>query len=66
MSAAIEVASRAKKEIEELLIDMFAGNHEDNEISLGLLLAGDDRIQVQLKVTRNLCDFLDDEGEDDE
>ena len=65
MSGAIEAASRAKDEIEELLTDMFAGKYEDNEISLGFLSCmNGDVVQVQLKVTRNPGDFLDGYGPD--
>ena len=59
MSKAEKIAAKATEYIEELLADMFAGNHLDNEVSLGRLLSGKDEIQAQLKVTRNRTDFLD-------
>lgn len=63
MSGAIEVAQRAEEEIEELLADMFAGGHDDNEISLGFLSTANGQVmQVQLKVTREPEDFLEGEG----
>lgn len=58
MSGAREIAKKAQYEIEELIADMLAGNHQDNEISLGLLICGKDNVQVQLKITRDTCDFL--------
>ena len=65
MSGAIEVAKRAKIEIEELLADMFAGKYEDNEVSLGFLTCmNGDVVQVQLKVTSNPGDFLEGDGPD--
>jgi len=60
MSDAIEIASTAPEVIECLLTDMFAGDHPDNEVVLGTLT--DDRgreIQVQLRVTHDKNDFLD-------
>lgn len=64
MSGAIEVAKKSVGEIEELIADMLEGDHQDNEISLGRLLCGKSEIQVQLKITRNRCDFIEDEEED--
>jgi hypothetical protein len=63
MSDAKELVSNATDYIEELIIDMLEGDHQDNEVSLGRLLSGNSEIQVQLKVTRNRCDFLDSDEE---
>ena len=59
MSEAKAVAAEAEDYIEQLLIEMFEGKYPDNEILLGTLLSGEDRIQVQLKITRNPEDFMD-------
>ncbi|GEM77509.1 hypothetical protein [Vibrio sagamiensis] len=59
MSEAQIVASEALDYIEQLLTEMFEGKHPDNEVLLGTLLSGNDRIQVQLKVTRQPENFLD-------
>ncbi len=59
MSEAQAVAAEAKDYIEQLLVEMFEGNHLDNEVLLGTLLSGEDRIQVQLKITRQPENFMD-------
>lgn len=59
MSGAIEVAEMAPKVILELLTDMFAGDYPNNEVLLGVLKSGNDRIQVQLKITREPTEFMD-------
>lgn len=59
MSEALKVAAEASDYIETLLVEMIEGDHQDNEILLGILLSGDESIQVQLKVTRNPADFMD-------
>ena len=59
MSEAKIVAAEAPDYIEQLLVEMFEGNHPDNEVLLGTLLSGKDRIQVQLKITRQPENFLD-------
>ena len=59
MSEALKVAAEAPDYIETLLVEMLQGAHPDNEVLLGTLLSGDESIQVQLKVTRNPADFLD-------
>lgn len=65
MSGAIEVAGTARNEVTRLIADMLSDDsYQDNEISLGtVILANGEEIQVQLKVTRNLGDFLDDDLE---
>jgi len=59
MSEAIKVAAEAPQYIESLLTEMLEGDHPDNEVLLGTLLSGKDTIQVQLKITRNPADFMD-------
>ncbi|MEZ8855575.1 hypothetical protein AB6E16_08720 [Vibrio atlanticus] len=59
MSEALKVAAEAPDYIETLLVEMLEGDHPDNEVLLGTLLSGDESIQVQLKITRNPKDFLD-------
>ena len=59
MSEAQAVAAEAKDYIEQLLVEMFEGNHPDNEVLLGTLLSGKDRIQVQLIITRHPENFMD-------
>ncbi|MEQ6344928.1 MULTISPECIES: hypothetical protein [Vibrio] len=59
MSEALKVAAEAPDYIETLLIEMLEGDHPDNEVLLGTLLSGNSTIQVQLKITRNPEDFLD-------
>ena len=59
MSEALKMAAEAPDYIETLIIEMLQGDHPDNEVLLGTLLSGDESIQVQLKITRNPADFLD-------
>ncbi|PMN08332.1 hypothetical protein BCT39_14410 [Vibrio lentus] len=59
MSEALKMAAEASDYIETLIIEMLQGDHPDNEVLLGTLLSGDESIQVQLKITRNPADFLD-------
>ncbi|KAA8598007.1 hypothetical protein F0Z19_3507 [Vibrio cyclitrophicus] len=59
MSEALKVAAEAPDYIETLLVEMLQGDHPDNEVLLGTLLSGDESIQVQLKITRNPVDFMD-------
>ncbi|MEZ8542925.1 hypothetical protein AB6C74_08775 [Vibrio splendidus] len=59
MSEAQKVAGEAPDYIETLLVEMLEGEHSENEVLLGTLLSGDESIQVQLKITRNPEDFLD-------
>lgn len=65
MSGAREVAKEAVDYIEELIADMLAGEYMDNEVALGMVLCGKQKIQVQLKVTMDSRDFLECEGLDD-
>ena len=64
MSAAIEIASKATDNIEQLLSDMFEGDYADNEVALGVLLSGKEEIQVQLKITRSPSEFIETEYSD--
>lgn len=59
MSEALRMVAEAPDYIETLIIEMLQGDHPDNEVLLGTLLSGDESIQVQLKITRNPADFLD-------
>ena len=59
MSEALKMAAEAPDYIETLIIEMLQGDYPDNEVLLGTLLSGDESIQVQLKITRNPTDFLD-------
>ena len=59
MSEAQKIAAEAPDYIQTLLVEMFEGNYPDNEVLLGTLLSGKDKIQVQLKITRNPDSFMD-------
>lgn len=59
MSEAKSIAEEAPDYIETLLTELFEGNHSDNEVLLGTLMSGDEVIQVQLRITRNPEQFLD-------
>lgn len=61
MSDAKEAAEKAVDWVEQLIAEMLGGNHEDNRIVLGELSTqdGSKNIQVQLVVTRNEKDFID-------
>ena len=61
MSDAIELTQNASEHVECLLAEMFEGNHDNNHMLLGSLNSGDDQIQVQLIVTRNTEEFLDEQ-----
>ena len=58
MSASKEIAGLAIDNIESLLSEMFEGAHLNNAVSLGVLLAGQEEIQVQLIVTREPSEFI--------
>lgn len=64
MSGAREVAENAINNIESLIAEMLDGDYANNEVSLGRLLCGNEQIQVQLKVTRARCEFIDDDEYD--
>ncbi|NOH82829.1 hypothetical protein F0249_03325 [Vibrio sp. 03-59-1] len=59
MSEGMKIAAEAPDYIEILIAEMLAGGHPDNEVLLGTLLTGNEELQVQLKITRNPADFLD-------
>jgi hypothetical protein len=42
MSGAIQVAEKAREHVEQLITDMLEGDHQDNQVSLGLLICGDE------------------------
>lgn len=65
MSGAIEVAEGAPRQVLELIADMLSDDsYQDNEVSLGtVVLQNGEEIQIQLKVTREKADFLDDDCE---
>lgn len=64
MSGPIEIASKAVENVESLLADMFEGDYANNEVSLGVLLNGNEEIQVQLKITRAPSEFVETEYND--
>ncbi|MGF1905228.1 hypothetical protein [Aliivibrio salmonicida] len=59
MSEAIKAASHAKDYIEELIVEMLEGKHPNNEILLGVLELEGKPLQIQLKVTMNPSEFMD-------
>lgn len=63
MGDAVDVAERAKQEIEDLLAEMFEGQWPDNKILLGTLTGenSSEQIQVQLLLTRNHNSFMDEQ-----
>jgi hypothetical protein len=58
-SEATELASKAGEWVDQLIEEMLEGDHPDNSILLGKVSSGSDDIQIQLIVTRNQFDFLD-------
>ncbi|MGO3848708.1 MAG: hypothetical protein ACTJIB_10555 [Pseudoalteromonas prydzensis] len=64
MSGAKEIAAQAVDNIEPLIRDMLAGNYNNNDVSLGVLLDGKTEIQVQLKVTRDPTEFIETDYDD--
>lgn len=66
MSDAIQIAKTAPLHIEGLLTEMFAANAEDNRICLGGVYAGAHYIQIQLAVTSNPAQLMDDGDADDD
>lgn len=59
MSAAKEIASTAIDHIEGLLADLFESGASNNHILLGTLGADNEPIQVQLLITRDPAEFVD-------
>lgn len=66
MSDAIQIAKTAPAHIEGLLAELFAANAEDNRICLGGVYAGQQYIQIQLVVTSNPAQLMDDGDCDDD
>lgn len=62
MSDAIKIAKEAPKYVEGLLAEMFAANAEDNRICLGGVYSGQQYIQIQLVVTSNPAEWMDDDS----
>lgn len=56
-----EIEENAVGWVEKLIAEMLEGEHDDNRIILGELStqSGSEIIQVQLVVTRNESDFID-------
>ncbi|ORJ11999.1 hypothetical protein [Aeromonas salmonicida] len=66
MSDAIKIARQAPGVIEELLTDMFAAKAEDNCICLGGVYSGQQYIQIQLAVTSNPANLMDEDYVEDD
>jgi hypothetical protein len=62
MSEAKKIENEAPDYIETIIADMLKGNHPDNKVLLGELLDGNTEIQVQLLVTTNKKQFIDEMG----
>jgi len=61
MSDCIKVAQTATEYIEDLIAEMYAGDHDNNHLLLGTLHSGGEPLQIQLAVTRNSEEFLDEQ-----
>lgn len=59
MSEHIKIAAQAVDYIEGLFVEIIEGDHDDNEVLLGTVLVGNKSFQIQLKVTANPDDFMD-------
>ena len=59
MSDAQTIATEASENIESLIAEMLEGDYQNNAILLGTLNSGADDIQVQLIVTREPAEFMD-------
>lgn len=67
MSDAIQIAKTAPAHIEGLLAELFAAKAEDNRVCLGGVYSGAQYIQIQLVVTSNPAQLMDDgDCEEDE
>lgn len=62
MREAKKIASEAPDYIETIIADMLEGSHSDNKVLLGELLDSNTEIQVQLLVTTNKKQFIDEMG----
>jgi hypothetical protein len=58
---AIEIARRAEHAVLPLLSELFESGVESNRIGLGALYSGDQYLQVQLVITANPAELLDDD-----
>lgn len=61
MSDSVEISQTATEHIEALISEMYAGKHDNNHMLLGTLHSGDEPLQIQLLVTRNPEEFLDEQ-----
>lgn len=59
MSDAIQITKEAPLYIEDLIAEMMREKIADNRVLLGTVLAGDEEIQIQLVVTRNTENMMD-------
>lgn len=59
MSDGVDIAKTAVEHVENLITEMYAGEHDNNHILLGSLHSGNEPLQIQLFVTRNTEEFLD-------
>ena len=61
MSELLEICENTAEQAKQLLIEMMEGNWPDNKLLLGSLQDGGTPIQVQLLITKNQNDFLDEQ-----
>lgn len=59
MSDAVHIAKEAPLYIEDLITEMMREKIADNRVLLGTVLNGDEEIQIQLVVTRNQENIMD-------
>lgn len=59
MSDAIQIAKEAPLYVEDLIAEMMREKVADNRALLGTVLNGDEEIQIQLVVTRNQENMMD-------
>ncbi|MDO6497348.1 hypothetical protein [Photobacterium sanguinicancri] len=59
MTEAQKIAAEAPSYVMTLIIEMLEGHYKDNEVLLGTVIDGDSEIQIQLKVTRDSEQFMD-------
>ena len=61
MSDAQIIAASGAEHVNEMITEMFAGDHDNDHMLLGTLQSGSEQVQVQLIVTRNTEEFLDEQ-----
>jgi hypothetical protein len=61
MSEIFEICKNTADQANELLIEMLEGNWPDNKLLSGSVQDGNTAIQVQLLITKNSADFLDEQ-----